>query len=133
MDRDEWPRIPPAVLMNGVGDQLLAGARFTVNQHGHIGRRRQLNQFEDATHLRRLAQHFVELKMVFEPPPQLADFPITFGILQRRTRRFEHRRPVKGLHDKVTGAQLEHVHCRLNIRVRCHRDHRQFGIFPMDM
>ena len=45
---DERPLRPPAVAMDGVGDQLLAGAALAGDEDGRVGRRDAANQLQDA-------------------------------------------------------------------------------------
>jgi hypothetical protein len=48
VDTDERLLAPRAALVNGRGDELLASAGFSQDQHGGIGRRDHLDLFEDA-------------------------------------------------------------------------------------
>ena len=53
---------PPAQIVDGARDQLLAGAAFTLNQHGRIGRRHGLHVAQHA--LQRLAVAYDLLEIV---------------------------------------------------------------------
>ena len=78
----------PAQLMNRLGDELLAGARFAVDEHRRGGRRRLLDDAVDRPQRRRVADHLAEAAVVLELPPQarhLAQRALALGdVLKQR-------------------------------------------------
>ncbi len=74
----ERPILPRAVLVDGLGDQFLAGASFALDQHGGVGRCDAVEPFDDVAHRRAVADHALEAKFFVEPtiqfrvrPPQV--------------------------------------------------------------
>ena len=62
-----------AVLVDGPGDQLLAGAALPLDEHGGIGRRHVLDQLVDDLHLGVLADQPAELGRGLDAGPQFPD------------------------------------------------------------
>ena len=85
LNADEPLIRPRAVVVNGPGDQLLAGAGLALNQHGAVHRRDQLEALEDLLHRRALADHVVE-------PVAIAKLRAQFGVLLPQTRLVDGRR-----------------------------------------
>ena len=67
VERDERLALAGAVLMQGPGDQFLAGAAFALNQHGAVGRRDELERLDDLVHLGAGADHPLEAELFVEP------------------------------------------------------------------
>ena len=57
-------------LMDGLRDQLLAGARFADDQHGRRRRRRLLDDLVDPPHLRAVADDAAEAALLAQLPAQ---------------------------------------------------------------
>ena len=75
IERHERPLLPRAVLMNRLGDQLLAGARVALDQHGGVGRRDPLQPRDHVVHLRAVADDALEAEPLVEPAMQLGVRP----------------------------------------------------------
>src|SRR5439155_15011654 len=60
-DRDEGPPGAPAVVMDGAGDELLAGAGLAAQQHGDVAGRHAPDGLVDLLHTRVPADDRAEL------------------------------------------------------------------------
>ena len=60
-----------AVLMDGLGHQLLAGAGLALDQHAGVGRGDPLQPVDDVVHLRAVADDALEAEFLVEPAVQL--------------------------------------------------------------
>src|SRR5688500_16033471 len=65
VDRDEFAPAP-GVVMDGAGDELFPGPRFTGDEHGRGGLRDALDDREDLLHLRALADDVREGEALLE-------------------------------------------------------------------
>ena len=63
-----------AVLVDGPGNQLLAGAALPLDEHGGVGRGHVLDQLVDDLHLGILADHPAELGRRLDAGPQVPYF-----------------------------------------------------------
>ena len=73
VDGNERMPAAAAEVVDGLGDELFAGAGLSVDEHR---RRRRGSLLDDAIHLaqgRRIADHFSETAMVLELPAQAGD------------------------------------------------------------
>ncbi len=66
-DGDERPARPPAVVMDGAGHQLLAGARLAAQQHGHVAAGDAADRLVDVLHARMAADQGAELADFLQP------------------------------------------------------------------
>ena len=57
--------------MDGLGDQLLAGAAFAADEHGSVGGGDSLEPIDDRLHLARGVDDALEAEPLVEPPAQL--------------------------------------------------------------
>ncbi len=62
--------LPRAVLVDGLGHQLLAGAGLALDQHAGVGRGDPLQQRDDIVHLGARADHPFEAELLVQPAVQ---------------------------------------------------------------
>ena len=62
--------LPRAVLVDGLGDQLLAGARLALDQHAGVGRGDAFQPLDHVVHLRAVADDALEAELFVQPPLQ---------------------------------------------------------------
>ena len=70
VQRDERLVLAWAVLMDRLGDQFLAGARFALDQYAGVGRRDPLEAVDHGVHLRARADHPFEAELFVQPAVQ---------------------------------------------------------------
>ena len=75
VDLDERAFLPLAVLVNGAGHELFAGAVLAVDQHARVGRRHRLDQMEQLPHLVAARDDVGEARVI----AQLFLQPLVFG------------------------------------------------------
>ena len=83
VDRDQVPLPLLARVVDGLGDQLLAGAGLALDQDGALGPGDVADQLEDAVHLRVLADDVVEAVALLELLAEPQDLVLKRPLLQR--------------------------------------------------
>ena len=83
VERHERLLLPRAVLVDRLGDQLLAGAGLALDQHGGVGRRDPLQPVDHVVHLRAVADDPLEAELLVEPAIQLGVRPPQVLVARR--------------------------------------------------
>ena len=86
VQRDEWRGCARAVAMQGMGDQLLAGTRFAVDQHGDVGMAEAADGAEYLLHRRRLADDLRRARLVRRQLQALLLLGVLVGALDQGDR-----------------------------------------------
>ena len=76
VEGDDPLALAGAVLVNGLGDQLLAGAAFAVDQHGGVGRGDPLQPVDHRLHLAAGVDDPLEAEPLVEPLAELGVLPL---------------------------------------------------------
>ncbi len=106
VDLDERPFGPLAVVVDGVGDQLLAGAVLTLDEDVRFARRHALDELEEVLHLLALADDVLELVAILQLLLQLLVLVDQRLLLDRLLQLVEQALGVDRLLEKVEGAGL---------------------------
>ena len=80
---DEVARVPQRVVVDGAGDQLLAGTRFAANQHGRVALRDLFHDVEDALQRRARADDAVEFVDVLLGAAEVIELVLQAPHLER--------------------------------------------------
>ncbi len=124
-DLDEGLAAPRAVLVQGLREQLLAGAALAEQQHGGRGGRHLPDRLEHREHLGALADQVVEAVLVLEPLAQRARLLEQPLLLERLLEHDLQLLDVDRLAEVVLRAQLHGLDGGLHRAVgRHHDDHR---------
>ena len=110
IDLDERALHAPAVVVDGVGDELFAGAVFALDQDVGFGIGDGGHQVEQLTHLAAAPDDVLELVAVQQLPAQREVFGLELGSLDRATQHRQHALGVDRLFEKVGGAGLDGLH-----------------------
>ena len=121
VQRDEWRGCARAVAMQGMGDQLLAGTRFAVDQHGDVGMAEAADGAEYLLHRRRLADDLRRARLVRRQLQALLLLGVLVGALDQGDRLVD----VERLGQVFEGAALVGGHRAVEVGMRGHDDHRQ--------
>ncbi|MNF85416.1 hypothetical protein D3C84_678090 [compost metagenome] len=121
VQRDERRGGPRAVAVQGVGDQLLAGAGFAVDQHGDIGVGEPADGAKHLLHGRRLADDFRGARLLDGRLQALLLLRVLIGALDQGDRFID----VERLGQVLEGAALIGRHCAVQVGMGGHDDHRQ--------
>ncbi len=108
IDLHEWFRRATAVLMNGVGDQFLAGAALAGDEDRRIGWRHPANEGEDSQEPGIAADKIPEVELGVEglPRRRLVSGLSRCGQAQRGSDRLQHLLIGPGLRDEVRRPRL---------------------------
>ena len=132
VDGDERVLASPAEMMDGLGDELLARARFAVHEHRRGRRRRLLDDAIDRAQRRRVADHLAEPAVVLELPPKAGD--VAQGILalgdmgQQRTKALR----IDRLRQVVVRAFLHRRHGGIDAALCRNQHERELGQLIFD-
>ena len=123
--------LPRAVLVDGLGDQLLARARLPLDQHAGVGRRDAFQALDHVAHLRAVADDALEAKLLVQPPLQFQ-----VGLLQARALGgLFHARPKLGHVERLQQVVESPAPHRLDGRgdgaVAGHQDHFGVGLLGL--
>src|SRR6267142_3810264 len=122
VDREKGARRARGVVVNGAGDQLLAGARLSVDEHGRRARRHLPDHAEDVLHLAVVADDVGEREAIDELLDERQVLAEQAGLLQGPAHRQDHRVPGQWLRQVVEGPVLHRPHGRVDGPVRRHDD-----------
>ena len=126
-DRDEGPPGAAAVVMDGPGHQLLAGARLAPQEDGDVAGCHTADGLVDLLHPRVPAHEGAELPHLLEPGLEVLDF-LGQALHQKRPlgeqEQFVH---VEGLGEVIVGAPLHRLDGGLHGAVGRHDDHLGVG------
>ncbi len=128
VDRDERPLRPRRELVQGAGEQLLAGAALAEQQHGRVARRRALERQHGVLERGVLAEHARQaetLLVVVLEQHELGEQP---PPLDRAVEEEQQVVGVDGLREEVGGAVLHRPHGLLDGAERGHHDDRGLGV-----
>ncbi len=130
---DEGPVPSRAVLVERLGEQLLAGAALAEEQHRGGGGGHLADRLEDRQHLRALAHQVVEAVLVLEPLAQRARLlhealPLQ-GLLEDDLQLLD----VDRLAEVVLGAELHRLDRRLDRAVGGHDDDHRLRAHLLDL
>src|SRR6185436_15332313 len=117
---EEWSLDALALGVDGAGDQLLARARFTEDQHAGVGWRHCLDDLIDATHLLGLAGELAVVGESLELRRQLAILLLDGELLEGlRDERLQSIQLVRGkrLLDVVVSTLAHCLHRRIDRRL----------------
>ena len=115
------------VLVDGTGDQLLAGAALPANHNADVAPCDSIDSTEDLRHLWGTTDDTGVGKLLVAT---LLTRPLIFGIRERAADRLEEPVPIKRLGHVVEGPRshgADHGGCR---RVTGQHDHRHVGVTP---
>jgi hypothetical protein len=127
VDRDERTRGARAVLVQRIGDQLLARARFAGDQHGDDALAEAADGAEHVLHRRRLAENLRHLRR------RGLGLTLVQAFLDGATDQVDRLGHVEGLGQVVEGAALEGADGAVEVRIRRHDDHRQVAMPGLDL
>ena len=117
-----------AVLVDRLGDQLLARARLALDQHAGVGRRDPLEPLDHVAHLRAVADDALEAELLVEPALQLDVGPpqpgALGGLLGDRAKLLD----VQRLEQVVERPLLHRLDRRGDRPVAGHEDHLAVGL-----
>ena len=128
VERDERTVLPRRVLMDRLGEQLLAGPRLAQDQNRRVGRRDPFQPVDGAEHRRGIADHPVEPELFVEPLPHLAVQTAQTGTLPRLPNDFAQMvQALGGFGQVVVRPQLHRLDRDLDPRVGGHQNHFRLG------
>ncbi len=116
-----------AVLVDCLGDQVLAGSGLALDQHAGVGRGDPLQPLDDLAHLRAVADDALESEPLVQPPLQLDVGSAQPGTLRRLLRDRPKLIDIQGLQQVVERPLLHGLDCRGNRPVTGHQDHFRVG------
>ena len=114
--------------MQGVGDQLLAGAALPDDQDAAARRRHQGELMQHLLHRLRRADDGAEGEFLLQPLPELADLLRQTAFLDRRRHALAQLDQVDRLLEVVVGAVLHGIHGRLHRSEAGDHQDRQPGV-----
>jgi hypothetical protein len=123
---DERPLAPGGLLVNGPGDQLLAGAALPDDEDAGIGWGHGLDDGEDLPHLLRLPDHVLVLGEALELLLELEVGGADVVLLQRLGDQGLEALQVQGLGQIVVCAVAHGLHGRVHRRLA--RDHDELAL-----
>ncbi|MCY1446551.1 hypothetical protein D9M71_631290 [compost metagenome] len=126
---DERRRGARAVTMQGVGDQLLAGAGFAVDQYGDVGVAEAADSAEHLLHCRRFADDLRGTGQAGRGFQALLFLRVLVGALDQRDGFVD----VERLGQVFEGAALVGGHRAVQVGMRGHDDHRQARVQFADL
>jgi hypothetical protein len=109
VDLDERALRPLAVVVDGVGDELLAGAVLALDQDVGLARRHALDQLEELLHLLAAADDVGELVLVLQLLLQLDVLGLQLGALDRLLEQGQHAFGVDRLLQEVGRPGLDRL------------------------
>jgi hypothetical protein len=127
VDRDERPRGARAVLVQRVGDELLARARLAGDEHGDDALAEAADGAEHVLHGRRLAEDLRDLRH------GRLDLSLVQALLDGAPDQVDRLGHVEGLGQVVEGAALEGADRAVEVRVGGHDDDRQVAMPRLDL
>jgi hypothetical protein len=101
--------------VDGVGNQLLAGAVLALNEDVRLAGRHAFNQLEELLHLLALADHVLELVSVLQLRLQLLVFVNQCLLLDRLLELVEQALGVDRFFQKVESPGFDRLHRPRNI------------------
>ncbi len=110
------------MLVQRLGDQLLAGARFAGDQHAQMG----VGQAADAAKQRLQRWSLTDQGVVVGRRRCFVGGG--FGLLQSTGDAVEHQVQIKGFGQIIEGALLVGAYRAVEVRVGGHNDYRQAGV-----
>ena len=132
VDRQERALDPAAVLVDGAGDQFLAGPALAADQDGHVLRRDPADRLVDVEHLRAAADQQVALGPLGAGVGQHDRLVHQPADLDRLVDLLPELLDVQRLVDVVVGAELDRLDRRLARRDARDEDHRQLRVEVVD-
>jgi hypothetical protein len=117
VDRQERLLVPAALLVHGLGDELLAGAGLARDGDAGLGLRDPRDQVVDALHVRRGADQGAEAPQLAQLGAQGADLLLQLSRALEVRQHHLHAREVDRLRQVVRGAALQRVDGGLDARV----------------
>ena len=132
VDRHQRLVAPGAIVMDGAGNQLLARAGWTADQHGGVARGDLLDQLHDALHRRAGADQAVARRLVGEVlgplplPPGQAGF---FGRLLDVDFQLGY---MEGFGQVIVGAAFHRQNGRFDAAVCGQHQHFQFRLLRLE-
>ena len=111
--------------MDGLCENLFAGARFAGEQYRGVCGRDLAGQFNGVSHRFRRADDRLERRSCFRLPSG-GGFPLRFGFFHRAAQQRDDLRIVVAFGDVVERAVLDRLHAVRNVAVGGQQDH--FGI-----
>ena len=127
VDRHERKRRAGAELVNGLRDQLLAGARLAPDQHRGVGRRRLFDHAVDAADAGAVADDAPEAALLAQLAAQLFHFAQRLLPLDRLLQQDAQPRRIDRLAQVVVGAFLDRLDSGFDGALRGEQDERQVG------
>ena len=119
--------------MDGPGRQIFTGARFTGDEHGHVGFRHHLDAFEHALHPGALTDEVLKGFVLLHVLLQAQVFPEQAAAFQRLFQG-EHQVVVfERLGDEVVSAAANGLHRQFDAAVGGHHDHGEPGLFAAQL
>src|SRR5262245_3029181 len=126
VDLDERALRALAVVVDGVGDQLLAGAVLALNEDVCLARRHAFNQLEELLHLLALADHVLELVAILQLGLQLLVFVNQRLLFDRLLELVEQALRVDRLFQEVKSPRLDRLYRPRNVALPRYHDDFSF-------
>jgi len=127
VDRDKRKRRPRTQLVNGPRDELLAGPRFSPDQHRRVGRRRLLDDAIDGADVGAVADDPPEAALVAQLPAQILHFAQRPLTLDRLLQEDAQTRRIDRLAQIVVCAFFNGLDRGLHRALRREQDEREIG------
>ncbi len=127
------PLLPLAVVVDGVGDQLLAGAVLALDEDVRFAGRDALDQLEELLHLLALADHVLELVAVLQLRLELLVLVDQRLLLDRLLELVEQALGVDRLLEKVERAGLHRLDRSRDVALPGDDDDLGFGIELLEL
>ena len=133
VERDERLGLARAVLVDGLGHELLARARLALDEHAGVSGRDAFELIDHVAHLGALADHALEAEFLVQAALQLS-----VGAMQSRAfGRGQGDRPelfdIERLEQVIEGPLLHCGHGRRDRAVPGHEDHGRFGLLTLGL